>query len=144
VQIGRDSRRATRRSEGTQRNTYELTTDKKFNLTQGATSLTFADGKVSLDAAGTVHIKRGPAEVTIDDSGKMVLSSPNGMSFQCGANKLELLPSGVEINGMKIACIAGPSSVELGPTGAKLSGPMTSVEGTATSSIKGLMVNVNS
>jgi type VI secretion system secreted protein VgrG len=123
---------------------YELTTDKKFNLTQGSTSLTFAEQKVSLDAAGAVHVKRGPAEVTIDQSGKVVVSSPSGISLQCGSSKLELLPSGVEINGMKVACTAGASSLELGPASAKLSGPMSSVEGTATCSVKGLMVNVNS
>ncbi len=123
---------------------YELTTDKKFNLTQGGTSLTFADSKVSLDAAGAIHVKRGPAEVSIDDSGKVVVSTPQGISLQCGSNKLELLPSGIEINGMKIACTAGPATLELGPAGAKMSGPMTTVEGTATCSVKGLMVNVNS
>ena len=123
---------------------YELTTDKKFNLTQGATSLTFAENKVSLDAASAVNLVRGPAELTMDESGMVVINSPTGIALKCGTNTINLSPSGVEINGMKITCAAGPTSLELSAAGARLSGPVTYVEGTATCSVKGLMVSFNS
>ena len=123
---------------------YELTTDEKYQLTQGETSLTFASNAVSLDAAGAVHFKRGPAELKMDEAGKVVLSSPVGISLECGGNTLQLLPDGLELNGIKISCISGPAALELGPTGAKLSSPMTSIEGTATCAIAGSMVTLNS
>jgi len=44
---------------------------------------------------------------------------------------------------MKVAAIAGPSSLELGPAAAKLSGVMTNVEATASCAVKGLMLTLN-
>ncbi len=84
--------------------TYDLTTDQQFKLTQGSTTLTFQSNQVALDAAGAITVTRGPA-----------------------------------------ALKAAPSSLELGPTSAKLAGAMTSVEATAICSVKGTaMLNLNS
>jgi len=124
---------------------YELTTDKKYNLTQGATSLTFEGNAVTLDAAGPVTIKRGPATVSIDAAGKISISTPVGISLECGPSSMTLSPSGIEMSAAKVAMTAGPSVIELSPASAKLSGAMTTVEATAVCNVKGMaMLNLNS
>ncbi|MDP9152488.1 MAG: type VI secretion system tip protein VgrG [Myxococcota bacterium] len=125
--------------------TYDLTTDQQFKLTQGGTTLTFQSNQVALDAAGAITVTRGPAKLTIDDSGQVKLSTPTGITFECGPNTITMSPSGIELKGPQIALNAGPSSLELGPASAKLAGAMTSVEATAICSVKGTaMLNLNS
>jgi type VI secretion system secreted protein VgrG len=124
---------------------YELTTDKKFNLTQGATNLTFEGNAVTLDAAGPVTIKRGPATVSIDAAGKITISTPVGISLECGPSSMTLSASGIELSAPKVAVAAAASTLELSPATAKLSGAMTTVEATGICSVKGMaMLNLNS
>ncbi|HMI86626.1 MAG TPA: type VI secretion system tip protein VgrG [Polyangiaceae bacterium] len=124
---------------------YELTTDKKFNLTQGATSLTFEGNAVTLDAAGPVTIKRGPATVSIDAAGKISISTPVGISLECGPSSMTLSPSGIELSAAKVAVSAAASSLELSPATAKLSSAVTTVEATTICNVKGMaMLNLNS
>ena len=124
---------------------YELTTDEKFNLTQGETTLTFEGNAVTLDAKGPVTVKRGPATVTIDDAGKVSISTSSGISFECGSSSIKIGPGGVEIIAAKVAIKADPSSLELSASAAKLSGPTTNVEATAVCGVKGgTMLNLNS
>jgi type VI secretion system secreted protein VgrG len=125
--------------------TYDLTTDTEFKLTQGGTTLTFQSNQVALDAASSITVTRGPAKLTIDDSGQVTLSTPTGITLQCGPNTITMSPSGIEIKGPQIALKADPSSLELGPASAHLSGVMTTVEATAICSVKGTaMLNLNS
>jgi type VI secretion system secreted protein VgrG len=76
---------------------YTLTTDKAFHLNQEATHLTFEGTNVTLDSAGVVTVKRGGATVSIDKADKVTVSSPSGVSLECGESKIELLPSGIAI-----------------------------------------------
>jgi type VI secretion system secreted protein VgrG len=124
---------------------YELTTDKKFNLTQGATNLTFEGNAVTLDAAGPVTIKRGPATVSIDAAGKVSISTPVGISLECGPSRMTLSASGIELSAAKVAVSAAASTLELSPATAKLSGAVTTVEATTICNVKGMaMLNLNS
>jgi type VI secretion system secreted protein VgrG len=124
---------------------YELTTDKKFNLTQGATNLTFEGNAVTLDAAGPVTIKRGPATVSIDAGGKISISTPVGISLECGPSSMSLSPSGIELSAAKVAVSAQTSTLELSPASAKLSGAITTVEAQTVCNVKGMaMLNLNS
>ena len=124
---------------------YELTTDKKFNLTQGGTNLTFEGNAVSLDAAGPITIKRGPATVSIDAAGKITISTPVGISLECGPSSMHLTASGIELSAAKVAVSAQTSTLELSPASAKLSGAMTTVEAQTICSVKGMtMLNLNS
>jgi type VI secretion system secreted protein VgrG len=124
---------------------YELTTDKKFNLTQGATSLTFEGNAVTLDAAGPVTIKRGPATVSIDAAGKISISTPVGISLECGPSSMTLSASGIELSAAKVAVTAATSALELSPASAKLSSTITTVEATTICNVKGMaMLNLNS
>jgi type VI secretion system secreted protein VgrG len=124
---------------------YELTTDKKYNLTQGGTNLTFEGNAVTLDAAGPVTIKRGPATVSIDAAGKISISTPVGISLECGPSSLNLTPSGIELSAAKVAVSAATSTLELSPATAKLSGTVTTVEATTICNVKGTsMLNLNS
>ncbi len=125
--------------------TYTLRTDTKFQLKQGSTTLTFESNKVTLDAASEVTVTRGPATLSIDDSGQMTLSTPTGITLQCGPNAIALSPSGIQVSGLLVIVKADPSTLELGPASAKLSGVMTKVEATAVCSIQGTaMLNLNS
>jgi type VI secretion system secreted protein VgrG len=117
---------------------YELTTDKKFNLQQGGTKLTFEGNKVALDAASVITITRGPAKMSIDDGGKVVISTPTGIAFECGGNKISITPSGVEISAMNVQVKAAQSSVQVSPEGVHTNGSMVNVTATGICSIKGL------
>ena len=124
---------------------YELTTDKKYNLTQGSTTLTFEGNAVTLDAAGPITVKRGPATVSIDAAGKISISTSVGISLECGPSSMSLTPSGIELSAPKVAVAAAASTLELSPATAKLSGAMTTVEATTICSVKGAaMLNLNS
>jgi type VI secretion system secreted protein VgrG len=61
---------------------YELTTDVKFMLTQGATSMTFQGTDVNVKAAGTVTIE-----------------SPSQIQLKVGANHLTISPEKIELSG---------------------------------------------
>jgi type VI secretion system secreted protein VgrG len=125
--------------------TYGLTTDTKFELTQVSTTLTFQSNQVTLDAASVITVTRGPAKLTIDDSGQVTLTTPTGIKFECGPNTITMSPGGIEIKGPQITLKAEPSSLDLGPAGAKLAGATTTVEATTICSIKGTaMLNLNS
>ena len=82
--------------------TYELTTDKKFHLEQGATRLTFAETKVTLVAGGAVTIKRGDAKVVIDDSGNIAAETSGTITLKSGASKAVLTSGEVAVKGPKI------------------------------------------
>ena len=123
---------------------YDLTTDKKFKLVQGSTSLTFEGNAVTLDAAGPVTIKRGPATVSIDSAGKITMSTPAGISFECGPSSMNLTTSGIELSAAKVAVAAQASVLELSPASAKLSSAATTVEATGICGVKGALLNLNS
>ena len=124
---------------------YELTTDKKYNLTQGGTTMTFEGNAVTLDAAGPVTITRGPATVSIDAAGKISISTPVGISLECGPSSMTLSASGIELSAAKVAVTAATSALELSPASAKLSGTLTTVEATTICNVKGMaMLNLNS
>jgi type VI secretion system secreted protein VgrG len=54
---------------------HKLTTDKKFQLNQGPTSMTFKGSNVSVDAAGTITLQAGGATVCFDKSGKATIDT---------------------------------------------------------------------
>jgi len=80
---------------------YELNTDKKFHLEQGATTLTFADTKVTLEAGGAITIKRGGAKVVIDDNGNITADTSGTITLKSGASKAVLAAGEVVIKGPK-------------------------------------------
>ena len=63
---------------------YKLTTDKKFQLNQAATSMTFKSTNVTVDSAGTITMMAGGATVCIDKTGMTTFDSPTGINF-CAA-----------------------------------------------------------
>lgn len=117
---------------------YTLTTDQKFSLNQAATNLTFEGTNVTLDAAGTVLVKRGPAELLMDGAGKIKLSTPASITLECGPSKIEMTPAGIKLTSVQVIAEATPSKLELGPVAASLSGAMVKVEAKTICSVMGM------
>ena len=90
---------------------HKLTTDKKFQLNQGATNMTFKGTNVTMDSAGTITITAGGATVCLDKTGKATFDSPTGIKFVCGASSLAILPGGVAIASPAVTAAAGAGSV---------------------------------
>lgn len=65
---------------------YDLTTDKKYSLTQGTTNLTLEGNKATLTAGG----------------GDIEINSATKITLVCGNNTIVLSPSGIEVNGVMI------------------------------------------
>jgi hypothetical protein len=90
---------------------HKLTTDKKFQLNQGATSMTFKGTNVTVDSAGTITLQAGGATVCLDKTGKATFDSPTGIKFVCGASSLAILPGGVAIASPAVTAAAGTGNV---------------------------------
>lgn len=124
---------------------YALTTDTAFRLTQGASLLTFEGDQVALTTKGPYSIDvNGSTTLDIDGSGNLAIKANTSISLEVGGNKIAISMSGIEISAMQVAITAGPSKLELGPAGATLSGPMTTVEGQTMCAVKGAIVQLNS
>jgi type VI secretion system secreted protein VgrG len=116
---------------------YTLTTDKAFQLNQEATHLTFEGTNVTLDAAGVVTVKRGGATVSIDKADKVTVSSPSGVSLECGESKIELLPSGIAIAAKAVTASGGASRLALESSGAEVKSEAVIIEAEGVCSVMG-------
>ena len=88
-----------------------LTTDKKFQLVQDATSMTFKNKNVMLNAAGEIVIMAGGATVSVEKSGMTTFASPAGIKLVCGASSLAILPGGIAIAAPAVTAAAGAGSL---------------------------------
>jgi type VI secretion system secreted protein VgrG len=117
---------------------YKLTTDKKFQLNQGATSMTFKNTNVSVNAAGDITMTAGGATVVIEKSGKMTLDSPTGINLVCGGSGLSILPGGIAfVTPAMTAAAGGSAKVSMGSDSAILNGKTVTIEADGVCSIKG-------
>jgi type VI secretion system secreted protein VgrG len=116
---------------------YTLTTDKAFHLNQEATHLTFEGTNVTLDSAGVVTVKRGEAKVSIDRADKVTVSSPSGVSLECGESKIELLPSGIAIAAKAVTASSGTSRLVLESSGAEMKSEAVNIEAEGVCSVMG-------
>ena len=89
---------------------HKLTTDKKFQLNQGATNMTFKGSNVTVDSAGTITLTAGGATVCFDKTGKATFDSPTGIKLECGASSLTILPGGIAIASPNVTAAAGAGS----------------------------------
>ncbi len=117
---------------------HKLTTDKKFQLNQGATSMTFKGTNVTVDSAGTITLTAGGATVCLDKTGKATFDSPTGIKFVCGASSLAILPGGVAIASPAVTAAAGASSVvAMGEETAVMKSKTVTIEADGVCTIKG-------
>ncbi len=117
---------------------HKLTTDKKFQLNQGATSMTFKGTNVTVDSAGTITLTAGGATVCLDKTGKATFDSPTGIKFVCGASSLAILPGGVAIASPAVTAAAGASSVvAMGEETAAMKSKTVTIEADGVCTIKG-------
>ena len=87
-----------------------LTTDKKFQLVQDATKMTFKGTNVTLNSAGEIVIMAGGAMVSVAKNGMTTFDSPAGIKLVCGASSLAILPGGIAIAAPAVAAAAGSGS----------------------------------
>jgi len=117
---------------------YTLKTDKKFQLDQGKTNMTFKNTNVSVNAAGTITMTAGGATVTLSKSGAMTLDSPTGINLVCGGSGLSILPGGIAFATPAMTAAAGGSAkVSMGEGSAILNGKTVIIEADGVCSIKG-------
>jgi hypothetical protein len=117
---------------------YKLTTDKKFQLNQGKTNLTFKNTNVSMNAAGDITMQAGGATIVMEKSGKMTLDSPTGINLVCGGSGLSILPGGIAFATPAMTAAAGGSAkVSMGSDSAILNGKTVTIEADGVCSIKG-------
>jgi type VI secretion system secreted protein VgrG len=116
---------------------YTLTTDKAFQLNQETTHLTFEGTNVTLDSAGVVTVKRGGAIVSIDKTDKVTVSSPSGVSLECGESKIELLPSGISIAAKAVTATAGASKLGLSASSVGIVSEAVNIEAEGLCSVMG-------
>jgi hypothetical protein len=117
---------------------YKLTTDVKFRLNQGPTSMTFAGSNVTVDAAGTITMTAGGATVCIDKTGNATFDSPTGIKLECGASSLTVLPGGIAIASPVVTAAAGAGSLmALGDGAAGMNSKTVTIEADGVCSVRG-------
>ena len=120
------------------RQAHKLTTDKKFQLNQGPTSMTFKGGNVTVDSAGTITLQAGGATVCLDKSGKATFDSPTGIKFVVGGSSLAILPGGVVLASPAVTAAAGAGSVvAMGEDAVAMKSKTVTIEADGVCSIKG-------
>ena len=117
---------------------HKLTTDKKFQLIQGATSMTFKNTNVTVDSAGVITLMAGGATVCLDKTGKATFDSPTGINFVCGASTLSVLPGGVVLASPAVTAAAGAgSTMAMGKEAVAMKSKTVVIEADGVCSIKG-------
>ena len=117
---------------------HTLTTDKKFRLNQGATSMTFKNLNVSLSSAGVITMLAGGATISIDQTGLVTLDSPTGIKLESGSSSLAVLPGGVALSSPAItAATAAGTTMAMGKEALAMSGKRVAIEAQGVCKIQG-------
>jgi hypothetical protein len=75
----------------------------------------------------------------------VVISTPRGITFECGPNRITMSPTGVEISAVSVSLAVAGNSVKVTPDGVHTDGAMVSVSAKGLCNIVGLMgLNLNS
>lgn len=116
---------------------HKLTTDKKFRLNQGGTSMIFKGTNVTVDSAGTITMTAGGGSVVIDKTGTITLDSPTSINLVCGASSLAVLPGGAALASPAVTATAGPSTLAMGSDGAGVKSKTVTLEADGVCTVKG-------
>jgi type VI secretion system secreted protein VgrG len=121
---------------------YTLTTDEKFQLWQGATSMTFAGTNVEVDSKGTITLKAGGAVVTVDQAGKISMTSKKEVTLMCMGSALSLRPDGITVAAasIKAGAAGGASKMEIGKNQVEMKSKTVNIEAETTCSVIGKSV----
>ena len=116
---------------------HVLTTDKKFQLVQDATSMTFNNKNVTLSAGGEIVLTAGGATVSMEKSGMTTFSSPAGISLVWGSSSSAVTPAGIAIASPAVTAAAGGSQMSLGSDEAAVSSRQVIIEAEGVCSVWG-------
>jgi type VI secretion system secreted protein VgrG len=117
---------------------YTLTTDKKFQLVQDATSMTFRNKNVTLNSGGEIVVTAGGAVVSVDRTGVTTFDSPTGIKLVCGGSSLEITPAGITLGGAALTAAAGGASkLGLGADAVELKSRKVSITATGVCKVWG-------
>jgi hypothetical protein len=84
-----------------------------------------------------VTVKRGGATVSIDKADKIRVSSPSGVSLECGESKIELSPAGIAIAAQSVSATGGASKLALENSGAEVKSEAVKIEAEGVCSVMG-------
>ena len=99
---------------------YELTTDIKYLLTQGGTTLTFEGGAVTLKAAAAVSVE-SPKEIKLTVGGSSITIAPD---------HVEIKAANVTVTGnVQTAIAGGPATVTVHGAGVDVTGAIIKMNG---------------
>ena len=76
-------------------------------------------------------------EFSIDKADKVTVSSPSGVSLECGESKIELLPSGIAIAAKAVTASGGASRLALESSGAEVKSEAVIIEAEGVCSVMG-------
>jgi len=117
---------------------YVLTTDKKFQLVQDATSMTFKGTNVTLSSGGEIVITAGGATVSVEKNGTTTFDSPAGIKLVCGGSSLAILPGGIAVGGPAVSAAAGGGSkLGMGENAVEISSKKVTITADGVCSIRG-------
>ena len=116
---------------------YDLVATKKLRLAQDSkVSLTFDEGKATLDVADSLTITVGPATITVKNDGSVAIDAIKEIALTSGPSSIVMSPTAIELT-----CAA--SSIKLDPAGVTTEGPMVRSNGLAMHEITGGIVKLN-
>lgn len=110
---------------------------KKYDVVQGGSEKLVMDQlKTLLESGKEITLRTGSSEQVLKNDGNVTLDAATKVVITVGGCKLEMTTE-------KITLTAGPTTLELGPSGAKLSGPTVTSSAQTMNEITGLLVKIN-
>lgn len=126
---------ANRTEEFTGERTVTIT--NKFDLVQGdSEKLRMDSQKTQLESGKEIALHSGSSDVVIKNDGNVKVSAATKVEIEVGGCKIEMTTTTITLT-------AGASSIELGPSGAKISGPTVSSSAQTMNEVTGLLVKIN-
>ena len=111
---------------------HKLTTDKKFQLNQSTTHMTFESTDATVaSAAREIVAFAGGATFSIDQTGLIELDSPIGVKLTCGPSSLAITAGGVALAAPSVTASAGAgagATMGLGDAGISMNGKKVIIE----------------
>ena len=109
----------------------------KYDLVQGGTEKLIMDRlETRLESGSEITLVSGSASQVIENGGNVAIDAATKVEVTVGGCKVEVTTSTITLT-------AGPTSLELGPSGATLSGPTVTSSAQTMNEITGLLVKIN-
>lgn len=110
---------------------------KKYDVVQGDTEKLVMDQlKTLLESAKEITLHTGSSTQVLKNDGNVTLDAATKVAISVGGCQIEITTQTIKLT-------AGPTSLELGPSGATISGPTVTSSAQTMNEITGLLVKIN-